>query len=135
VAILIVDDAASARSLLAEVLQSLTRQPIRDCADGQEALKILTADDGKLRVAGGGMEKVSLVIADFNMPNMDGFQLCRAVRSTDWGKSLPFVISSSDGGAVFTKRAAEAGVSACLVKPATLHILKKVLAKYAPDPT
>ena len=66
---LVVDDQMTMRSLVRTSLQQLGVREIREAADGEIALRELVA------------KPVHLVISDYNMPNLDGLGLLRAVRA------------------------------------------------------
>jgi len=78
-----------------------------------------TARDGKE-----GLERVEgdvdieLVITDFEMPEMDGLELTRAIRSRDERSALPVVIVTSRGDDSDRARGIEAGADAYMIKRA-----------------
>ncbi|WP_306835376.1 GGDEF domain-containing response regulator [Neorhizobium huautlense] len=82
--ILVVDDARSARSGLVEIL---ARQNFRvlEAHSGKQALEILEAE-----------EKIDLVVTDYHMPDMDGYELTRRIRETRSSEEMRIVgVSSS----------------------------------------
>ncbi len=87
--VLVVDDSRSSRYHLSEMLkvQQLT---VLEAASGKEALKIL--DNTK---------NIKMVITDYNMPGMDGFELIQKIRTKHNKEDLPIIgISSSEGQAL-----------------------------------
>ncbi len=74
--------------------------------DGREALDILERGD-----------HVDLVITDVEMPRMDGYELCRAIKSGAETSRIPVLISSTLGEAGDLERGFDAGADDYLVKP------------------
>lgn len=115
--ILIVDDSATVRKF---VSVSLTMQGFKVIAacDGMDALEKLPA------------QKVNLVITDLNMPNMDGFELIRALRENPDYKDIPVVILSSLSDGASKETGAKLGVGSYLVKPFNLEKIQYEVSKY-----
>ena len=76
--ILLVDDEEEILEFLERILNS--RYSILKAANGKEALKVLDA------------EAVQLVISDVMMPGMDGFELCRIIKSTIDHSHIPVIL-------------------------------------------
>ena len=66
---LVVDDQLTMRSLVRASLQQIGVRDIEEAPDGEAALRSLL------------VQPVHLVISDFNMPNLDGLSLLRAIRA------------------------------------------------------
>jgi DNA-binding response OmpR family regulator len=58
-----------------------------------------------------------LLVADIMLPGMDGFELCRRVRSEDRLARLPIVVLTARDGGDDRRRGAEVGVDAYMTKP------------------
>ncbi len=84
---MVVDDSRTARKMIARYLARYQFH-VLEAADGKEALAL--ADASKKRSA----RPISLVVTDFNMPNMDGFELIRELRK-DWSKDQMAIIGVS----------------------------------------
>ncbi len=111
--VLVVDDQQTIRSLVRNGLQQLGFAEITEAVDGEDALrKLLT-------------QKVHLIISDFNMPNLDGLGLLRAVRAHDTLKGTGFIMLTGRADADLVKRAVQFGVNNYLVKPFTVATLKE----------
>ena len=83
-AILVVDDSKVTRTYIKEMLE-LYNLHCLEANDGVEALKVLEA-----------YNNIKIVITDYNMPNMNGLQLTREIRSKYKKSELSIVVTSSD---------------------------------------
>lgn len=102
---LVVDDSLSARGFISSLLQHHNYQVV-DAVDGQQALEVL-ADNPDIR----------LVITDYNMPNMDGFQLTTAIRQEhDW-ESIAIIGLSAQGSGSLSAKFIKNGANDFLTKP------------------
>jgi signal transduction histidine kinase/CheY-like chemotaxis protein/HPt (histidine-containing phosphotransfer) domain-containing protein len=81
-----------------------------------------------LRAAAARGEPYDIAIIDMQMPEMDGLVLARAIRSDAAISSTKLVLLTSLGGHDFPKSARDAGVDACLSKPARQSELYNILA-------
>jgi two-component system chemotaxis response regulator CheY len=111
--ILIVDDQASARTLLRAGLEYLGFSNIAECGDGAEAFKHLVQSPAQL------------VISDLTMPKADGLVLLAAIRKQPALEKTPFIMLTSDGEANSVMKAQKLNVSNYLVKPFTVATLKR----------
>ncbi len=116
--ILTVDDTASMRQMISFTLNSAGHEVLQAC-DGIEALKRL---QGK---------KVDLVIADVNMPNMDGISLVKSLRAIAEYKFTPILILTTESQESKRQQGKSVGATGWIVKPFNpeqlLTIVKKVL--------
>ena len=110
--ILVVDDFNTMRRIVKTCLGQLGFTNITEAEDGKVALGKLENGDFKL------------VISDWNMPNMMGIDLLRAVRSDEKLKNIPFVLVTAEGQKENVIEAAKAGVSNYVVKPFTADTLQ-----------
>jgi diguanylate cyclase (GGDEF)-like protein len=103
--VLVVDDARSARSGLVEILQ---RQNFRvtEAHSGRQALECLSAD-----------ETIDLVITDYHMPDMDGYELTRRIRETKSSEELRIVGVSSSTDRLLSASFLKAGASDFIYRP------------------
>jgi len=115
--ILIVDDSASFRQVVGMALKGAGYDVVEAC-DGMDALEKLPN------------HQVDLVITDLNMPNMDGFELIKALRENPAYKELPVVILTSLTDDLSKDRGAELGVNSYLVKPFSLEKIQYEVSKY-----
>lgn len=113
--ILIVDDFSTMRRIVKTCLRQIGFENITEAEDGVVALEKLKNHEFKL------------VISDWNMPNMMGIDLLRAVRADEKLKALPFVLVTAEGQKENVIEAAKAGVSNYVVKPFTAETLQAKL--------
>jgi two-component system chemotaxis response regulator CheY len=115
--ILAVDDSATVRKFVSVAL-SMQGFTVRSACDGMDALEKLPA------------QKVDLLITDLNMPNMDGFELIRALRENPEYDTLPVIILTSLSDEVSKERGAGLGVNSYLVKPFSIEKIQYEVSKY-----
>lgn len=113
--VLIVDDSSTMRKIISRSLRQagLPVDEIFEAGDGVEGLSVL---DGK---------DVQLILSDINMPNMDGLEFIKQVRSR--GKSMPIVMITTEGGEDILKEAISNGASDSIKKPFTPDQLSEKL--------
>ena len=115
--ILVVDDSATVRKF-ASVSLSMQGFTVVAACDGMDALEKMPA------------QKIDLVITDLNMPNMDGFELIKALRENPQYSELPVIILTSLADAESRSTGATLGVSSFLVKPFSLEKIQYEVSKY-----
>jgi two-component system, chemotaxis family, chemotaxis protein CheY len=103
--VLVVDDQASVRQMTRMALEKLGIRMIHEAANGQEALTTAMS------------QPVDLIISDYNMPEMDGVGLLRAVRGHLQIRKVPFILVTGRGDRELVVKAAQAGVNNYIVKP------------------
>ena len=109
---LVVDDSATMRRIVINSLQRIGISDIVEAADGADAL----AKFGP---------QIGFVITDWNMPNMGGVDLARALRARDDGKQIPILMVTARSVREDIITAMESGVNNYIVKPFTPQILKE----------
>jgi DNA-binding NarL/FixJ family response regulator len=102
--ILVVDDDATLRMALTRYLEKRGYQT-QDVASGIEALLLFEQDPP------------DLVVSDVMMPEMDGFEFCRRLRSTRSGQLVPFIFLSSKGEVEDRVQGHSIGADDYLIKP------------------
>jgi two-component system chemotaxis response regulator CheY len=116
-AVLVVDDSTTVRKFVAVSLE-MQGFSVTSACDGMDALEKLPT------------RKFDLVITDLNMPNMDGFELIKALRENAEYRELPVIILSSLSDQANKEQGAKLGVSSYVVKPFSLEKIQYEVAKY-----
>lgn len=111
--ILTVDDFSTMRRIIRNMLRQLGYNNIVEAEDGAAAFELLQR------------EKVDFIISDWNMPNMTGLELLKAVRADDNLKSIPMLLVTAEALKENVVEAVKAGVNNYVVKPFTAEVLKE----------
>lgn len=114
--ILIVDDYKTMLRIIRNLLKQLGFHNVDEATDGAEALN-------KLRG-----KNYDLVISDWNMEPMTGYELLKEVRSDDILKALPFIMVTAESKTDNVIAAKKAGVNNYIVKPFNAATLKSKLS-------
>ncbi len=115
--ILVVDDSSLMRSFAKGSLKQLKLNNVDEAENGEEALVKLRKD------------MYDLVLSDLHMPNMNGLELLKAVRSDSNLKDIPFIMMTLDGKKDLLLEAVKEGLNDYLMKPVTAGPLGQKLKK------
>lgn len=115
--ILVVDDFSTMRRILRNLLKELGYINVEEAEDGVVALQ---------KLKGGNFQ---FIVSDWNMPNMTGIELLRAVRADDSLKHLPVLMVTAEAKKENIIQAAQTGASGYVVKPFTAATLEEKLNK------
>lgn len=113
---LIVDDSKSMRMILGKTLRELDFE-ITEAGDGRQALDWLNAG-----------EQVDLMLVDWNMPVMNGYEFLCAVRSNELLSDIRIMMVTTETSMTNVAKALDAGANEYLMKPFTKELLIKKLA-------
>ena len=111
--ILVVDDFATMRKIIKNLLRDLGFENTEEADDGATALPKLQAGN------------FDFLITDWNMPGMKGVDLLKAVRADENLKTLPVLMVTAEQRREQIVEAAQAGVNGYVVKPFTAAVLKE----------
>lgn len=114
---LVVDDFSTMRRIVKNLLKELGFTNVQEAEDGVDGLN-------KLR-----SEPFDFVVSDWNMPNMTGIDMLRAIRSDPALKHLPVLMVTAEAKRENIIEAAQAGASGYVVKPFTAGTLDEKLKK------
>jgi two-component system chemotaxis response regulator CheY len=116
---LIVDDTDMMRAVLKTHLVELGFLNIIEAKHGQEAFDVISRQEGLGK-------PIKLVLADWQMPEMDGFELLTLMRSLEI--KTPFVLITTESESRRVVAAVKAGANNYIVKPVTKQVLSEKLA-------
>ena len=117
--ILVADDSRVMRQIVIRTLRQA----------GYDDHDIVEAEDGADALAKVSSEKPDLVLSDWNMPNMTGIDLLKAIRAEASLKGLPVLMVTAENNRDQIIAAAQAGVNGYIVKPFTAQTLKEKIEK------
>jgi two-component system chemotaxis response regulator CheY len=104
--ILIVDDVATIRQIVTAVMQSVGYK-VHEAGSGEDALRLAER------------QRVHLVLADMNLPGMNGFDLVAKLRDLKTYRAIPIVMLTKGGKDEDLQRAQRVGASGWIEKPFT----------------
>ncbi len=110
--ILLVDDKASVRTAMVNILLSLGFDDITHAVDGEDAWEKL-----KETMDGNTVQPFELVISDLEMPKMSGMELLRAVRLEPETRHTPFIMATTVTEKEVIIETMRLGVQAYIIKP------------------
>ena len=114
---LVVDDFSTMRRIIRNLLKELGFTEVDEAEDGNVALSRLRS------------EKFDFVVSDWNMPNMSGIDLLKAIRADASLKHLPVLVITAEAKKENIIEAAQSGASGYIVKPFTAATLDEKLNK------
>jgi two-component system chemotaxis response regulator CheY len=114
---LVVDDFATMRRIIRNLLKELGFSNVDEAEDGVNALQKLKA------------EQFDFVVSDWNMPNMSGLDLLKNIRADERLKSLPVLMVTAEAKKENIIAAAQAGASGYVVKPFTAATLDEKMQR------
>ena len=117
--VLLVDDKASIRGAMKQILEGLGLTNITEAVDGEEAWQ-------KLNEKGSGSDgyEYELIVSDMEMPRMTGLELLRAVRENDRIKHTPFIMATTVTAKNIILETMRLGVQAYIIKPFDASIVE-----------
>lgn len=119
--ILIVDDYKTMIRIIRNLLKQIGFDNVDDAADGQEAFAKMQEN------------KYGLVISDWNMEPMTGYELLQKVRGDDGLKATPFIMVTAESKTENVVAAKRAGVNNYIVKPFNAGTLKSKMSAVLGD--
>jgi len=118
--VLIIDDAMIMRNIHRNILLEcgIPAAGLFDASDGKEALKVATS------------RTIDLFLVDWNMPELNGLDFVKTIRSMETYKTTPIIMITSEAAKYNVLEAIEAGVTNYVIKPVKAAVLKEKLSKH-----
>ncbi len=113
--VLLVDDSALARKMIARLLGKMRLEKITEAANGSEAITLVKN------------HHYDLIVTDFNMPEVDGHELLRYIRNESMQRSVPVLMVTTEGDASKLAAIEQSGVSAIIDKPFETSTIKHMI--------
>jgi two-component system chemotaxis response regulator CheY len=114
---LVVDDFSTMRRIVRGLLKEMGCNNVDEAEDGAVALQMLKSS------------RYDFVVSDINMPNMNGFDLLKAVKSDDSLKHIPVLMVTAEARKEDILLAAQSGAAGYVVKPFTKATLEEKVTK------
>jgi two-component system, chemotaxis family, chemotaxis protein CheY len=114
---LIVDDFSTMRRIVRGLLKEIGYTNADEAEDGAMALQMLQNVE------------YDFVVSDINMPNMNGFELLKAIKADDKLKSIPVLMVTAEARKEDIVLAAQTGAAGYVVKPFTKATLEEKVQK------
>ena len=114
---LVVDDFSTMRRIVRGLLKEMGMSNSDEAEDGAIALKMLKNN------------KYDFVVSDINMPNMNGFDLLKAIKADESLKHLPVLMVTAEARKEDIVLAAQSGAAGYIVKPFTKATLEEKVQK------
>lgn len=116
--VLIVEDSSTMRSLIVSTVEILDDVDVTETSNGFEALKILPH------------KKFDLILTDINMPDINGLELVKFVKTNAEYKKIPLIIISTEGSDRDRQRGIDLGANEYVIKPFKPEQLQNLIVKY-----
>lgn len=116
--ILVVEDSPTMRQLIGFAMKRIPQSRVIEATDGVDALKKLSS------------ETIDIILADINMPVMDGLKLVSLVRGNASYKNIPIIMITTEGAEEDRKKALAIGANAYLTKPIQTQELIRLVSSF-----
>lgn len=120
--ILIVDDTDLVKKVVKRSIQGLDVE-LLEASDGKEGLDVLEKEKGA----------VDVILLDWNMPRMNGYELLKAVKSNNSLKHIPVIMLTTESEKANINKALQEGAASYILKPFTKDDILDNLSKVLKD--
>lgn len=116
--ILIVEDDFDAGTILFNIVEMVMHHKATRVEDGAEAVRLMEKNP------------FDIVLLDMELPSLSGLDVARAMRQIKHCETTPIIAATAHDLGSMQQKTAEAGCTACIMKPITVKALVEVLSKY-----
>ena len=116
--ILVADDSMATRALVAAALKELKDVQVERVSTGIEAIKMLSTTE------------IDLVLTDIHMPEINGLELVRFIKSDERLRNIPVIVISTEAADDDRTRALNLGANDYLPKPFTSSQLQHIISRH-----
>lgn len=117
--ILLIDDDPVSRELLKTMLEEMEQKNIQEAESGEAGLEVLSNDIN-----------FDMILCDWQMPGISGFDLLKKIREAEATKKLPFIMVTGRSDMEYIQSAIKAGVNDYIVKPIDMNVLEKKMSRF-----
>ena len=114
---LVVDDFSTMRRIVRGLLKEMGCNDVTEAEDGAAALQLLK------------VQRFDFVVSDINMPNMNGFELLKAIKAEETLRHLPVLMVTAEARKEDIVLAVQSGAAGYIVKPFTKATLEDKIVK------
>ncbi len=114
---LVVDDFSTMRRIVRSLLKEMGCNNVEEAEDGVAALQLLRTS------------RFDFIVSDINMPNMNGFDLLKAIKADENLKRIPVLMVTAEARKEDILLAAQSGAAGYVVKPFTKATLEEKVTK------
>jgi len=124
---LVVDDDPDTRNLIKVLLRKSGFKNVTSVSDGEEAFRFVkqSLEDG---------DPVELILADWNMPNLDGLELLKKIQDDPRFSNIPYIMVTADNDRDHVLEVLSTGVTDYMVKPIIVDVLVKKIVQACDKP-
>lgn len=113
--ILVTDDSDLARKMIVKTLTKMGVVNFDEASDGKDAIPMIQSN------------RYDLIITDYNMPDIDGYQLLKFIRTESNQPNIPVLMVTTEGSESKLQAIQQEGVSAILDKPFDIDVVKQII--------
>lgn len=129
--VLVVDDSPIDRSIVERLLKkSGDLFEVIAVDSGKKAMEILGFEEGNTELLAANDQNIDIILTDYCMPEMTGYDLLKAVKEHNCPKSIPVVVMSSEDEPLRITRCRAIGAEDFIVKPLQIKDVQR-LRNYA----
>lgn len=115
--VMVVDDDPTTRRIITRLIKQIGFDNFAEAENGKQAYEMLIES------------KFGLVLSDWDMPVMNGYELLQKIRSEKGYENIPFIMVTANDNKASIIEAVKAKVSQYIVKPLTAPALKEKIEK------